>query len=40
MRGRPALEPVRGQLAGPVLAARLWTATADLAGLDPCAFLR
>ncbi|GAA4487397.1 SDR family NAD(P)-dependent oxidoreductase [Actinoallomurus oryzae] len=35
IRGRPVLEPVRGHLADPVLAARLWAATADLTGLEP-----
>ncbi|WP_329251982.1 hypothetical protein OG417_08110 [Actinoallomurus sp. NBC_01490] len=35
IRGLPTLEPVRGHLADPALAARLWAATADLTGLDP-----
>ncbi|MGW0484000.1 SDR family NAD(P)-dependent oxidoreductase [Nonomuraea sp. NPDC003214] len=39
IRGLPALEPVRGHLADPVLAARLWAASAGLAGLDPGANL-
>jgi NAD(P)-dependent dehydrogenase (short-subunit alcohol dehydrogenase family) len=35
IRGLPTLEPVQGHLADTALAARLWTATADLTGLDP-----
>ncbi|MBF8194142.1 SDR family NAD(P)-dependent oxidoreductase [Nonomuraea sp. K274] len=35
IRGLPALEPVQGHLADTVLAARLWTASAGLTGLDP-----
>ncbi|NUW38559.1 SDR family NAD(P)-dependent oxidoreductase [Nonomuraea rhodomycinica] len=35
IRGLPTLEPVRGRLADTELAARLWTATAALTGLDP-----
>ncbi|GAA2277000.1 SDR family NAD(P)-dependent oxidoreductase [Nonomuraea roseoviolacea subsp. roseoviolacea] len=35
IRGLPALEPVRGHLADTELAARLWSATAGLTGLDP-----
>ncbi|MFI0419981.1 SDR family NAD(P)-dependent oxidoreductase [Spongiactinospora sp. 9N601] len=34
-RGRPVLEPVRGDLADTTLAARLWDLTAGLTGLDP-----
>jgi NAD(P)-dependent dehydrogenase (short-subunit alcohol dehydrogenase family) len=33
IRGLPALEPVRGHLADPELAARVWTASARLTGL-------
>ncbi|MFC4115619.1 SDR family NAD(P)-dependent oxidoreductase [Nonomuraea zeae] len=40
IRGLPTLEPVRGHLADTVLAARLWTATAGLTGLDPSSNLR
>ncbi|WP_433509900.1 SDR family NAD(P)-dependent oxidoreductase [Nonomuraea sp. CA-143628] len=35
IRGLPALEPLRGHLADADLAARVWTASADLTGLDP-----
>jgi NAD(P)-dependent dehydrogenase (short-subunit alcohol dehydrogenase family) len=35
IRGLPVLERVQGHLADTVLAARLWTATAGLTGLDP-----
>ncbi|MFI6323483.1 SDR family NAD(P)-dependent oxidoreductase [Nonomuraea sp. NPDC050556] len=35
IRGLPVLEPVRGQLADVELAARLWTASRELTGLDP-----
>lgn len=35
IRGLPVLEPVRGHLADTALAARLWSITADLTGLDP-----
>ncbi|MEV6149113.1 SDR family NAD(P)-dependent oxidoreductase [Nonomuraea sp. NPDC052129] len=35
IRGVPALEPVRGHLADADLADRVWTASADLTGLDP-----
>jgi NAD(P)-dependent dehydrogenase (short-subunit alcohol dehydrogenase family) len=35
MRGAPRLEPVRGQLADPALAAGVWTATAELTGVEP-----
>ncbi|MFB4270984.1 hypothetical protein [Nonomuraea sp. GTA35] len=35
VRGLPVLERVQGHLADTVLAARLWTATAGLTGLDP-----
>ncbi|MFI7106704.1 SDR family NAD(P)-dependent oxidoreductase [Nonomuraea sp. NPDC050227] len=37
MRGLPAREPVRGHMADPVLAARLWAASTALTGLDPFA---
>ncbi|NUW33359.1 SDR family NAD(P)-dependent oxidoreductase [Nonomuraea sp. SMC257] len=40
IRGLPALEPVQGHLADTALAARLWTATAALTGLDPSSTLR
>ncbi|MEV0389298.1 SDR family NAD(P)-dependent oxidoreductase [Nonomuraea sp. NPDC050643] len=35
IRGLPALEPVRGHLADPALAARVWAASSALTGLDP-----
>jgi NAD(P)-dependent dehydrogenase (short-subunit alcohol dehydrogenase family) len=35
IRGLPTLEPVQGHLADIDLAARLWTASASLTGLDP-----
>jgi NAD(P)-dependent dehydrogenase (short-subunit alcohol dehydrogenase family) len=35
MRGAPRVEPVRGRLADPGLAAGLWTATAELTGVEP-----
>ncbi|WP_431911060.1 SDR family NAD(P)-dependent oxidoreductase [Nonomuraea jabiensis] len=35
IRGLPALEPVRGHLADTELAARVWTASSALTGLDP-----
>ncbi|MEU7833152.1 SDR family NAD(P)-dependent oxidoreductase [Nonomuraea sp. NPDC049129] len=35
IRGLPTLEPLRGHLADADLAARVWTASADLTGLDP-----
>lgn len=40
IRGLPTLEPVQGHLADTVLAARLWTATASLTGLDPSSNVR
>ncbi|WP_218006865.1 hypothetical protein [Microtetraspora fusca] len=40
IRGLPTLEPIQGHLADTVLAARLWTATASLTGLDPSLNLR
>ncbi|WP_214323731.1 SDR family NAD(P)-dependent oxidoreductase [Nonomuraea sediminis] len=40
IRGLPTLEPVQGHLADTALAARLWTASADLTGLDPSPNLR
>ncbi|MBB5957034.1 NAD(P)-dependent dehydrogenase (short-subunit alcohol dehydrogenase family) [Saccharothrix tamanrassetensis] len=35
LRGEPRLEPVRGPLADIEAAARLWTASAELTGVDP-----
>jgi NAD(P)-dependent dehydrogenase (short-subunit alcohol dehydrogenase family) len=35
LRGQPRTEPVRGALADASLAARLWTASVDLTGVDP-----
>ncbi|GAA2670587.1 hypothetical protein [Nonomuraea recticatena] len=35
IRGLPTLEPLRGHLADAELAARVWTASAGLTGLDP-----
>ncbi|MEU0565601.1 SDR family NAD(P)-dependent oxidoreductase [Nonomuraea sp. NPDC005983] len=40
IRGLPTLEPIQGHLADTALAARLWTATASLTGLDPSSNLR
>ncbi|MGW2156675.1 SDR family NAD(P)-dependent oxidoreductase [Nonomuraea sp. NPDC001699] len=37
MRGRPVLEPLRGQMADAELAGRLWAVSAALTGLDPFA---
>jgi NAD(P)-dependent dehydrogenase (short-subunit alcohol dehydrogenase family) len=37
LRGEPRLEPVRGVLADTALAARLWTASVELTGVDPFA---
>ncbi|MHA6616456.1 SDR family NAD(P)-dependent oxidoreductase [Pseudonocardia sp. DLS-67] len=37
LRGAPRQEPVRGVLADTALAARLWTASVDLTGVDPFA---
>lgn len=35
LRGEPRLEPIRGKLADTGLAARLWTASVELTGVDP-----
>ena len=37
LRGEPRLEPVRGMFADATLADHLWTASVDLAGVDPFA---
>ncbi|HVV10417.1 SDR family NAD(P)-dependent oxidoreductase [Amycolatopsis sp.] len=35
LRGRPRIEPVRGQLADTTLAAQVWAASVDLTGVEP-----
>ncbi|WP_410657109.1 SDR family NAD(P)-dependent oxidoreductase [Amycolatopsis sp. lyj-112] len=39
LRGEPRLEPIRGKLADTGLAARLWTASVELTGVDPASNL-
>jgi hypothetical protein len=34
-RGRPRVEPVRGELADTALAAQLWAASVELTGVEP-----